>query len=144
MTTAPPSPQPRRDGFGQFTQAVEVDRQRFGGPDHAGDAGDVAERVEASRQRLNDLGHALGRADIGLDEGVERPRRRVDVDADNIGPEREREFADPRADPGGNSGDDDRFAQQHHEPPAPPSPASSFSAESFAFAPPVSLVRRRR
>ena len=99
--------------MGQFTEAVEVDRQRFGGADHARDAGDVAERIEASRQRLNDLGHALGRADIGLDEGVERPRRRVDVDADNVGAEREREFADPRADAGRDSGDDDGLAKQH-------------------------------
>jgi hypothetical protein len=55
----------------------------------------------------------LGRADIRLDESVERPRGLIDVDADDIGAERLGEFTDARADAGRNSCDDDRLSQKH-------------------------------
>ncbi len=77
--------QPRRDRFRQFPKPIKVDRERLRRADHAGDASDVAKRIEALWQRLRNLGYALGRADIRLDEGVERPRGLIDVDADDVG-----------------------------------------------------------
>jgi hypothetical protein len=58
----------------------------------------------------------LGRADIRLDESVERPRGLIDIDADDVGAERLGELADACADAGRNSGDDDRLSQKHVSP----------------------------
>jgi hypothetical protein len=108
--------QTRRDRFRQFPKPIKVDRQRSRRADPARHASDVAQRIDACWQRLDNLGHALGRADIRLDESVERPRGLIDVDADDIGAERLGELADARADAGRNSRDDDRLSQKHVSP----------------------------
>ena len=88
----------RRQGLAERAQAVEVDRQRLGGARHAGDAGDVAQRVEPARQGAHEIGDRSGGRDVGLDEGAERRGRGIDVDADHVGAERDGELADAGAD----------------------------------------------
>src|ERR1700677_2192064 len=105
--------QPWRDRFRQFPKPIKVDRERLRRADHARHASDIAKRIEALRQRLHNLGYALRRGDIRLDEGVERTRGLIDVDADDVGAERLGEFADARADAGRDSGNDDRLSQKH-------------------------------
>ena len=103
----------RRHRFRQRAQPVEIDGERRRRARLAGQTGDIAERIEAARQLVDQpVDAGLGR-DVGLDEDAARRRRLAHIDADHVGAELAGKFGRARADARGDAGDEDRLAQQH-------------------------------